>query len=199
MGYGFQGQGHRADFSGTLTVEANGTSLQSGMPYLFVGAAGFAGAVTIGPGGGAATAAAFACIASVGCAVAVGAITVGAVACTASERCRRAVGGLLQSSTSAGANSEGSGQRTVDDLIGESTAGRETKGRADQYIHGGGREQRDKDFDSLGATDVKDRGNGTRTGTLPDGRPVNVHDSKTDGVPTIQIGNGSREIKSRYP
>jgi hypothetical protein len=99
----------------------------------------------------------------------------------------------------AGANSEGSGKRTVDDLIGESTAGRETKGRADQYIHGGGREQRDKDFDSLGATDVKDRGNGTRTGTLPDGRPVNVHDSKTDGVPTIQIGNGSREIKIRYP
>ena len=100
---------------------------------------------------------------------------------------------------SEGANSEGGGQRTVDDLIGESTAGRETKGRADQYIHGGGREQRDKDFDSLGATDVKDRGNGTRTGTLPDGRPVNVHDSKTDGVPTIQIGNGSREIKIRYP
>jgi len=100
---------------------------------------------------------------------------------------------------SEGANTEGVGQRTVDDLIGESTAGSETKGRADQYIHGGGRGQRDKDFDSLGATDVKDRGNGTRTGTLPDGRPVNVHDSKTDGVPTIQIGNGSREIKIRYP
>ena len=91
------------------------------------------------------------------------------------------------------------GVKTPEDLAGESTKGRETKGRADQYNHDGGREQRDKDFDSLGATDVKDRGNGTRTGTLPDGRPVNVHDSKTDGVPTIQVGNGSREIKIRYP
>lgn len=95
--------------------------------------------------------------------------------------------------------SKSGAKKTVDDLIGESKKGRETKGRADQYIHEGGREQRDKDFDSLGATDVEDRGNGTKTGTLPDGRPVNVHDSKTDGVPTIQIGNGSREIKIRYP
>lgn len=96
-------------------------------------------------------------------------------------------------------DSSGGGQKTVDDLIGESTKGRETKGRSDQYNHGGGREQRDRDFDSLGATDVRDRGNGTKTGTLPDGRPVNVHDSKTDGVPTIQIGSGSREVKIRYP
>lgn len=91
------------------------------------------------------------------------------------------------------------GAKTPEDLIGESTKGRETKGRADQYNHEGGREQRDKDFDSLGVTDVKDRGNDTKTGTLPDGRPVNVHNSKADGVPTIQIGNGSREIKIRYP
>ena len=94
--------------------------------------------------------------------------------------------------------SEG-GRKTVDDLVGESTEGRETKGRSDQYVHGGRRGQRNKDFDSLGATDVADRGKGTKTGTLPDGRPINIHDSKTDSVPTIQIGNGNREVKIRYP
>lgn len=91
------------------------------------------------------------------------------------------------------------GPRAVDDLTGESTKGRETKGRSDQNNHDGGRDQRDRDFGSLGATDVQDRGNGTKTGKLPDGRPVNIHDSKTDGAPTIQIGNGSRDVKIRYP
>lgn len=91
------------------------------------------------------------------------------------------------------------GNKSVDQLVGESTEGRETKGRTDQYEHDGGREQRDKDFDSLGVTDITDRGKGTKTGTLPDGRPVNIHDSATGGVPTIQIGKGRREIKIRYP
>jgi hypothetical protein len=89
--------------------------------------------------------------------------------------------------------------KTTDDLIEEPTRGRETKGRSDQYIHGRGREQRDKDFDSLGVNDVRDRGNGTKTGTLNDGSAVNAHDSKTGGVPTIQISDGKREIKIRYP
>jgi hypothetical protein len=94
---------------------------------------------------------------------------------------------------------EGDGLKTVEGLISESEKGRETKGRADQYIHGGGREQADKDFDALGAKDVKDRGNGTKTGTLPDGRTVNIHDSKKDGVRTIEVTSGSRDIKIRYP
>lgn len=92
-----------------------------------------------------------------------------------------------------------SGQKCVDDLIDESDKGRETKGRAEQYIHEGGREQRDRDFDALGVTEVKDRGKGTRTGRLPDGRAVNARDSKVDGVPTIQIQDGKRDIKIRYP
>jgi RHS repeat-associated protein len=117
--------------------------------------------------------------------------------------------GLLTYSPSLGAPSEmcgvlscgmhSEGAKSPEDLIGESTPGDKTKGRADQYIHEGGREQRDKDIDALGVTDMKDRGNGTKTGTLPDGRTVNVHDSSKGGVPTIEIGNGSRDIKIRYP
>jgi RHS repeat-associated protein len=89
------------------------------------------------------------------------------------------------------------GAKTPEDLIGESTEGRDTKGRAEQYIHPGGREQRDKDFESMRPTNVIDRGNGTKTGTLPDGRPVNIHDSPAG--PTIEIDNGNSQTKIRYP
>lgn len=99
---------------------------------------------------------------------------------------------------SGGSNSSGGG-KTIDQLIDESTKGRETKGRADQYDHPGGRDQADKDFDALDVNNVKDRGNGTRTGTLPDGRPVNIHDSKTDCMRTIEVTCGSRDTKIRYP
>lgn len=89
--------------------------------------------------------------------------------------------------------------KTVDDLISESKPG-ERKRWAIQWIHPGGREQAEKDFDALGATGVKVRDNGTRTGTLPDGRPVNIHDSEEGGVRTIEIQEGSRRsIKIRYP
>ena len=100
---------------------------------------------------------------------------------------------------SVGANS---GETTTpEDLIidPETTPGRETRGRADQHNRPGGRDARDKEFDSMNPQEVQNRGKGTKTGILPDGRRVNVHDSKTDGVPTIEVSNGSRDIKIRYP
>ena len=91
--------------------------------------------------------------------------------------------------------------KTPEDLIEdpETTPGRETRGRADQHNRPGGRDARDKEFDSMNPQDVQDRGKGTKTGVLPDGRRVNIHDSRTDGVPTIEVSNGGRDIKIRYP
>jgi RHS repeat-associated protein len=91
--------------------------------------------------------------------------------------------------------------RTPQDLINdqETTPGRETSGRADQHNRPGGRDARDKEWESMNPQDVQDRGKGTKTGVLPDGRRTNIHDSRTDGVPTIEVSNGSRDIKIRYP
>jgi len=91
------------------------------------------------------------------------------------------------------------GSKTIDDLIGESTPGRETKGRAELHENPNGRDQGARDFESLGVNEQKIRPSGTTTGKLPDGRPVNMHDSKTDGVRTIETSNGKRAIKIRYP
>lgn len=55
-----------------------------------------------------------------------------------------------------------------------------------------------------GATEVEKNGGGTRT-WIPGGFDEdkidfdNIHDSRTDGVPTIEVSNGSRDIKIRYP
>ncbi len=137
--------------------------------------------------------------------VAVAPLIVGAVAVVTSDGVASAVAGLAVGMglgwlvLNEDAGGEGDGAKTVEGLIKESEKGRQTSGRADQYIHDGGRRQRDKDFEALGAEGVKAYPNGTKAGTLPDGRRVNSHDSKTDGVPTIEIENGSRQIKIRYP
>jgi RHS repeat-associated protein len=88
--------------------------------------------------------------------------------------------------------------KTIDDLISESTPGRETRGPTDQYDRPGGRTQRDIDFDSLGPTSVIDRGNGTKTGTLPDGRTVSSYDG-SGGSPSISVPKPYGKTSFRYP
>ena len=77
------------------------------------------------------------------------------------------------------------------------TPGQTTRGPSQQWEESGGKAEADKDFDSLGPKDVKPIPGG-RTGTLPDGRSVNVRDQSTDGRPTLEIQDGADRIKVRY-
>jgi RHS repeat-associated protein len=92
----------------------------------------------------------------------------------------------------------GDAPASVDDILKDATPGRETMGRAKLYDKVGGEAQANGDFDSLGPTNVKDRGNGLRTGELPGGRKINVRPTSTDGRPTVEIQQGKNSIKIRY-
>lgn len=78
------------------------------------------------------------------------------------------------------------------------TPGRKTKGRTTQWVKPGGMSDADRDFDNLGPTGIRDLPDGGRTGTLPDGRSVNVRPDSTDGRPTLEIQDGKRRDKIRY-
>jgi hypothetical protein len=75
--------------------------------------------------------------------------------------------------------------------------GKETKGRTSQWEKPGGQAEADKDFDDLNPTNVQPIPGG-RTGTLPDGRSVNVHGDSSAGRPTLDIQDGKNRIKVRY-
>ncbi len=78
------------------------------------------------------------------------------------------------------------------------TPGRETKGRTTQKEKTGGQAAADKDFDGEVDPDtVQDRGDGRRTGTTPDGKPIAVYPS-SDGRPTVEIQDGKDRTKYRY-
>ena len=94
-------------------------------------------------------------------------------------------------------------QKSVEDILKDTTPGRETKGKAKQYIKKGNYEDAVKDFESLRPTDVKDiPGKEGKTGILPDGRKVNVRVDSTYKTPTLEIqpaeGNSGKFIKIRY-
>lgn len=61
--------------------------------------------------------------------------------------------------------------------------------------NGGGFTQAKKDFDSLNLSNIKQRKNGTITGTAADGSTVNLHQSSTDnGRWTLEY----KKYKIRY-
>lgn len=51
-----------------------------------------------------------------------------------------------------------------------------------------------EDFNDLGAENVKDIPSG-KTGTLPDGRKINVRNDSSDGRPTLEIQDPRDPIK----
>jgi RHS repeat-associated protein len=72
-----------------------------------------------------------------------------------------------------------------------------------QWEKTGGYNQALEDFKNLNPNNVQFRPNGTTTGVLPDGRPINVRPSSDNGgkgPPTLDITNGKNNAdKIRYP
>jgi hypothetical protein len=78
------------------------------------------------------------------------------------------------------------------------TPGRETKGRSKQFEKPGDLGTANEDFDNLGPSNVRDLGDGKRTGTLPDGSTVTVYPESSVGPPTVEIQQGRTRLKVRY-
>jgi hypothetical protein len=101
-------------------------------------------------------------------------------------------------------NSEGNGGAESTPPVPDATPGRETKGRTTQWEKPGDFDTANEDFDNYHPTDVRDRGDGVRTGTLPSGETIIVRPRSTDGRPTLQIqtknsnGDVTRNIEIRY-
>jgi len=88
-------------------------------------------------------------------------------------------------------------EKSVEEVLKDTTPGRETKGRANQRDKDGGQDQADEDFDDLVVgPSVKNIPLG-RVGQLPDGTYVNVRSTSTDGRPTLEIQT-KNPIKIRY-
>ena len=93
--------------------------------------------------------------------------------------------------------------KSINKVLEGAIKGRKTKGQIKQYEKSGGYEQAEKDFDSLelekgSVRDRTDPEGKIKTGTLRDGRKVNVREKSTDGRPTLEIQSGNKRIKIRY-
>ncbi len=92
--------------------------------------------------------------------------------------------------------------KTVEDILEESTPGRKTKGKSQQWNKSGGYEQALNDYNSLdvkNSHEIETRYGSGLMGTLPDGSRVNVRLGSTQGDATLEIQkpNGVK-IKIRY-
>lgn len=91
---------------------------------------------------------------------------------------------------------------SVDELIATSVSRAETSTLIN-IERSGGMARATQEFEALNPAGIVERGNGLRTGTLPDGRTVGVRPFSKTGPPTIQIdplpGSGAKTIKIRYP
>ena len=92
--------------------------------------------------------------------------------------------------------------KTVEDILEESTPGRKTKGKSQQWNKSGGYEQALNDYNSLdvkNSHEIETRYGSGLMGTLPDGSRVNVRLGSTQGDATLEIQkpNGIK-IKIRY-
>lgn len=82
--------------------------------------------------------------------------------------------------------------KSFEDILKDTTPGRETKGKTSQHVRPGGMDQANTDFDSMKPTNVKQintKAGAGRTGTLPDGRSVTVRPGSSDGRPTLEVRN----------
>jgi RHS repeat-associated protein len=99
-------------------------------------------------------------------------------------------------------NESAEGSDPVNEVTTDATPGKKTKGKTTNWVKSGGIDQANEDFDKLvtdGSKEVSDdKGNKIRTGTLSDGRSVNVRNKSTDGRPTVEIRNGKKKTKIRY-
>lgn len=96
----------------------------------------------------------------------------------------------------------GGGGSKVEDLVRNSAPGRSTKGPSNLFERLGGFADAQRDFNSLGPTNVRPAANNpnAQIGILPDGRTVTVRPNSSDGRPTLEIYDRSsgRSIKFRY-
>ena len=89
--------------------------------------------------------------------------------------------------------------KQIDDILKNTKKLDKTNGRAHQYEKSGDFDTALNDFYSLKPTNVQKRDNGTITGTLADGRSVNVRPSSRSEKPTIEIQNTPNNYtKIRY-
>jgi Domain of unknown function (DUF4280) len=99
----------------------------------------------------------------------------------------------------AGVRAGRSGTTTIDDILRGSRRRPGKVSKSIQRDRDGGFAQANKDFDGLSPKNVKDHGNGLRTGELEDGTKVSVRRSGREGKPTLQIEpHKGKRVKVRY-
>jgi RHS repeat-associated protein len=84
-------------------------------------------------------------------------------------------------------NSGGKDGAKVESPVPGATEGEKTGGGTRTWTKPGGFDEANKDFDKMNPSNVGDKGNGVRVGTLEDGRRVIVRPDSSDGRPTIEI------------
>jgi hypothetical protein len=93
-------------------------------------------------------------------------------------------------------------KKKIENILKDTIPGRETSGKAKQYIKNGCYKDAIKDFESLGPSNIrKIQGKEGMIGTLPDGRIINVRIDSTYKTPTLEIQpveGSSKIIKIRY-
>jgi|GEM_PF-5067683 len=94
-------------------------------------------------------------------------------------------------------------KKTVEDVLRDTTPGKETRGKSEQFEKPGDYDEAIKDFESLKPSNVRDISKGDKlgkAGDLPDGRSVNVRNNSKDSRPTLEVINlqNMQRIKVRY-
>jgi RHS repeat-associated protein len=140
---------------------------------------------------GRALAAAVACARTPACGMALAAGSA-ATAKAAGDMCSKAYkkfkNWYAQDNSSAeGADSGEKDGSKVEPPVPGATQGEKTGGGTRTWEKPGGFDEANKDFDKMNPSNVDDKGNDVRVGTLEDGRRVIVRPDSSDGRPTIEI------------